>query len=276
MRFKKIFSLPTYMICVLSALILSGCAKEGSNNVLDPGTTDDLSVWVHLDGDSTQVFYNDLPSFNIATLKKQMQDENEAIWLEAFIDTSLIPFFIDREENSYDSRYLYAYRIVGDDGFSASFRGYPDNVWEHMFLGYVLILTRRVVFPDELIDLAGAYNVKDVAHIRINRKIDVVAPDTSAFIRLNDLTPEEVTNWDGLPEDAIPLSDIVASVVEFPQNHTYNVEALDGYSLETDLSWTEMQTGYWLLTSERTLFTDPNLQTGIYKVKKLQKIVVKE
>ena len=145
-----------------------------------------------------------------------------------------------------------------------------------MFLGHILTSNRRVVFPDQSIDLPGAYNVKDVRRIRVHRKIDVVAIDTSDFIETCQLTAVSVTNWDDQPEDAIALKDLVTPLVVNPENYNYDVVSLDGYAPDGVLTWAQFQTGYWLLTSERTIFTDPDLASGKYRLKVLEKVIVSQ
>lgn len=262
-------------ITALALFLFFGCAKDGGDSSTGPDVTTGNFLWVHLDGDSVKVNYDDLPIFDVSTLAKPLYDENDAIWLTAFINTDLIPLYID-DDSTYDRRALYAYRFVGDDGFfAASKLGYSDNTWDQLDKGYILCVSRLVVFPDELLDLPKAFNIKDVARVLVSRKIDVTGPDSSGFARLTDLPTVQVENWDGLTEDAVSLADIIELFVNAPAGHQYNLEAIDGYTLPADLSWAQLQTGYWLLDSKRTWFTDPALQSGKYKMSYLQTIMVK-
>ncbi|MBN2414352.1 hypothetical protein JXO52_00845 [bacterium] len=261
------------VITALALLVFSGCAKDGGDSSTGPDVTTGNFLWVHLDGDSVKVDYDDLPVFDINTLAKPLYEETDAIWLTAFIDTNLIPNYVD-DGDVYDPRELYAYRFEGDDGFSASTKGYADNTWEQLGLGYILCAIRRVIFPDELIDLPGAYNVSDVARVLVSRKIDVTSPDSSGFVRLADLSTVQVQNWDGITEDAVSLADIATRFVNAPAGHEYNLAAIDGYSFKTALTWEQFQTGYWLLDSRRTIFTHADLGSSKYKMSYLQTIVV--
>ena len=258
-------------IFLLFVLIFTAhCSKENTDNPLGPDDPSDHYLWIHFAGDSTQIFFDDLETFDVNTLAKMSGSEDEAIWLSAFVDTQLVPLFVDKQGISFDSRDLYAYRIIGDDGFSASVRGYPDNIWEHMSLGYLLPESRLTVFPDDFIDLARAYNVKETRHIQINRKIDVATPDTSGFVRLVDMPTVNINNDVNEMEIAVSLKDVVQQIVPNPEEYTYNLTALDGYSPPGPISWAQFQTCYWLLSSMKTWFTDPALDSGKYKVKKLQ------
>jgi hypothetical protein len=228
---------------------------------------------VFYQNDSLRVYYSSLESFDVTTFKAPAYTENDAIWLYSFVDTILIPP-VQGDTISYDARNLYAYRIEGDDGFSAAVRGYPDNTWDQMDKGYLMVLSRRVIFPDDLLDLPGAYNVKFARNIRINRKVDVVSPDSSSFVRLCDMQTTVVQNNEGQDEDAVPLSDMVEAYISNPGGFNYNIQAIDGYSLSSDLSWEELQTGYWLMESEKTIFTPDSLSSGKYRVKYLEQITV--
>ena len=42
------------------------------------------------------------------------------------------------------------------------------------------------------------------------------------------------------------------------------------------VSWAQLQTGYWLLHTERTIFTATELNQGKYKVRALEGIVVQQ
>ncbi len=252
----------------LGAVLFFGCSKE-EDNPAGSSTPTEVSIWIHLDGDSTEILFSALPKISV--------DGQEAIQLSSFIDTTLIHDYVDRNDIHYDARPLYAYQIVGADGFSASgSRGYLDNTWEHMTLGYIVVSTKRAIFPDELIDLPSAYNVQDVARILVHRKFDIEAPDTVSFVELKDIASVQITNDVGQLEDALPLKDFVDTLVVNPENFQYNMRSLDDYGPTTDMTWAQFQTGYWLTQSLKTFFTDTSLAGGRYKLKVLQKISVNQ
>lgn len=239
------------------------CSKEESNPV--SADDSDQYLWVHFSDDSVKISFNSLPKFSA--------DGEEAVLLSSFIDTSLIHPFI-KDTVSYDSRGLYSYQIVGDDGFSASVKGYPNNIWNHLKLGHIITSTRKVIFPDSKIDLAGAYDVKTTRHIYINRKIDIAFTDSTIFVELKNITSVQVTNPDNILEQAIALADLVTAKAPNPIAYQYNIRSIDNFGPTSSMSWVQYQTGYWLLTSEKTMFTDTTLAGGRYKVKLLEKIVL--
>lgn len=264
MHFSGIRWLSVLVVMILCLAPIIGCDKD---NPSSPRTESENYLWLHFKSDSTKIEFESLPKIDA--------DGEEAIQLSSFINPSLIQPYPDKNGNLHDTRRLFAYQIIGDDGFSASVKGYPNNTWEHLTLGHILTRTRQIVFPDDKIDLAGAYNVKFARHIYIHRKFDIVTPDTTTFIELRKLSPINVVNPDGASEPALPLKDFLAPFVANPANHQFSLMAVDGYQPPTDLTWEQFQSGYWLLTSEMTLFTDPAVNTGKYKLKVLEKIMVK-
>lgn len=248
-------------------ILVSGCSKDDDNPVSPPPS--EGSLWINIGGDSTEISFGDLPKIDV--------DGAEAIQLSEFIDTTLIPMFEDRDDSLYDARPLYAYQIIsGEDGFSASgSKGYPDNTWEHMTQGYIVTSTKRAMFPEEL-GLESAYNVRNVANIFVHRKFDVETPDSTSFVELKNVASVQVTNPDSVLEDALPLKDFVLPALSTPENYQYNMRSLDNFGPDEDMTWEELQTGYWLINTERTIFTDPDLTGGSYKLKVLQKIVVNQ
>lgn len=257
---------PTYFITVILMLMVFSCSKE-DNNPVTPGDSDKY-FWVYFNSDSVKVAFKDLPKFDA--------DGEEAIQLNFFIDTSLIHPFIDKNNVSHDSRSLYSYQIVGDDGFSASGnRGYPNNILDHFFLGHVMNLSRQVIFPDIKIDLPGAYNIKDARRIYIHRKFDLDFTDSVYFVEVNEITPVQILNPNNVLEEAIPLKDVVTNMVTNPDIYNYNILSLDEFGPIADMTWAQFQTGYWLLSSQNTMFTDTTLVGGRYKLKVLEKILIK-
>lgn len=251
---------------IIQLLLISGCSKEDSNPLV-PDDSDKYFL-MYFDNDSVKISFSELPKFSI--------NGEEAIQLNHFVDTTLVHPFIDKNDLSHDTRALYSYQIAGEDGFSAyTNRGYPNNIWGHLLLGHVIVSNRQVIFPADKIDLPGAYNVKTARHIYIHRKFDLEFTDSVNIVELRNITPVQVINQDGLPEQAVPLKDVVMSQINNPGSYDYNIRSLDNFGPTTDMSWEQFQTGYWLLSSEKTMFTDTTLVGGSYKLKVLDKILLK-
>ena len=255
-----------YLIIFILPLIVVGCSKE-ENNPVTPDDSDKYFM-VYFNSDSVKVSFTDLPKFDA--------DGEEAIQLNYFIDTSLIHSFIDKDTVAHDARSLYSYQIEGDDGFSASgSKGYANNIWDHLFLGHVITSSRQVIFPENKIDLPGAYNVKTSRRIYTHRKFDLDFTDSVHIVDLDKITPVQILNPDNVLEAAISLKDVVSAMVTNPGIYNYNILSLDNFGPTADMTWDQFQTGYWLLSSEKTMFTDTTLVGSRYKVKVLEKILAK-
>jgi hypothetical protein len=253
-----------FLILMLFIVLFLGCAKE-DNNPTAP--TESLSLWICQGDDSTEVSAEGLPTIDV--------DGQEAIHLSEFISATLIPAYVDDDNNSFDRRLLFAYEVQGEDGFSASAdRGYANNTWDHLVQGYIVISTGRAGFPSSL-GLPGAYSVSDVARIIVYRKFDLETPASTSFVEFRDIESVEVTNHEGHPEQALPLSAFVDSAgFEYHEMYSYDMRTVDNFGPSVPMTWAQLQTGYWLLESEKTLFTDTTLTGGRYKLKELQKIIL--
>jgi hypothetical protein len=250
---------------VAATIVLTIAACSSGDDPVAPDAGPQI-VWVHLAGDSTQVVLDDLAG--------ELIDGQMVVALDRLVSTDLVPMYEDQDQVLHDARVLYSYLLVGEDGFSPHVRHYPSNTWDQLPLGYIIVSTRDVVFPDEAIDLPGAYNVKAARHLRIERKLDVATADTTYFRELADLPVTQVLNFGQELEDAVRLSDVVAACLDEPQPLTFGLTALDGFGTLDPLSWTQLQTGYWLLATGRTIFTDPELTGGRYRLRMLERIDV--
>jgi hypothetical protein len=188
-------------------------------------------------GNLTFIRYFDL-------MEKVMFEGNEAIRLSDFVDSTMT-----------DYPQIYAYRVIGSDGFYAAKKGSPDNVWEHMQKGYLKLNDRRAAFENSLA-LAGRYYVKDVASIELLRKIDTKFKDEEASFRLIVDLPTTIYQdsaeafYNG--RDGIKLFDFVDTLTFTPENYTYNLISAQGD--EKTFSWLELQTGWWLVNLDVTKF----------------------
>jgi hypothetical protein len=253
------------LVSLFFVVLFLGCAKEDEGNPVV--TPEAVTLWIYQGNDSTEVSAEGLPTIDVEGL--------EAVHLSEFISTTLIPPYVDDDTVSYDRRPLFSYEVQGEDGFSASAnRGYYNNIWSQLTEGYLILSTGRAGFPSSL-GLPGAYSVSDAARILVYRKFDLETPDSTCFVEFKIIESVEVTNHDGNPELALPLWAFVDSAgFASPENYTYNMRSIDDFGPSVSMTWEQLQTGYWLLVSEKTLFTDPTLTGGRYKIKYLQKIIL--
>ncbi len=189
-------------------------------------------------GDMTFTRYFDL-------MEKVEFEGEQAIRLSDFIDSVIT-----------ERPAIYAYRVVGSDGFYAHMKGSPDNLWEHMQKGYLKLSNRRAAFEQSL-GLEGRYYVKDVAGIELLRKIETrfEGDDNFGF----SLIAETETATYSDPQDlfydgrsGVRLADFVDTLTSAPEDYSYDLVSVAGE--KRSFSWAELQTGWWLLDLDLTKF----------------------
>ena len=254
------------VITTFALLILNSCSKkEKDNNGLGPG--EGLSIKVQLIEYNTAV---GSMNFELSDMKTVDFDGQKAIPLADFVPLELILMYDngtpEDPSDDIDRRSLYAYRIIASDGYSVhDAKGYPDQRWTELEQGYILQETARAEF-DPSLALENAYRVRDVATIDIYRKVEIWTPDDTMFVELADFTP---TTFEGEP--ALELGDLLA-LIDAPEGYQYNIVAVDDFKGRSPFTWEEIQTGYWLLDSNRMQF-DPDLG-GKSRIKDVKDIEV--
>jgi hypothetical protein len=154
---------------------------------------------------------------------------------------------------------IYAYRVIGSDGFYAALKGSPDNTWEHIQKGYLKLTNRRAAFESSL-GLLGRYYVKDVASIELLRKIDVKlsAEKDTTFLIIDMQVDTYSDPQDGFynGRKGIRLSDFIEPFTSTPEDYSYKLISVQGE--EEIFTWSEIQTGWWLVDLDITKF-NPDL-----------------
>lgn len=235
----------TGIIFFVLAAGFAGCNDNGS----PLQQTESYPFTVTIGSTSTEIDLNNLTRLSI--------EGESAINLAELVDTAVIT-----EPNNY------AYRIIGSDGFYAHSNGSPDNTWEHLNKGYIVLANRGVTF-DTSLGLNNRYNVNNAAELRILRKIDFVTHDDSLIQYLvGDML--ETAFQDGLI--GIPLIDFIPSEGT-PVTYQYQLFAADGYSQV--LSWEQFATGWFIRELDQVLYTNPDALETI-KIKMLHRIVAIE
>jgi len=262
---KRILSVG--ICCLIGLGFWTGCSndEDDSNNGNEP-----VIVTVTLGGTSMDVNLRDLPSQEFEGL--------DGIILNEIISQNLVEPWLDPDSVAWDMRPLHAYRTVGSDGYSPHSHAnhYQDLWWDWMSLGYILVESRDVIFPDAWIDLPGAYNVDDTEEILVFRILKVVTPIDSFLVEFDDITQTQVLNPDTVLEAALPLADFVPDTIMAlgPENYQYKIVGIDDFTQNTPLTWEQLQVGYWLLQTEQTWFLSDTLHTGHYKIKAAERLEI--
>jgi hypothetical protein len=179
-------------------------------------------------------------------MEKGILGEDETIRLADFVDSVITVY-----------PQIYAYRIIGSDGFYAAKKGSPDNIWEHMQKGYLKLQTRGIAF-DPSLGLSKRYHIKDVVTIELLRKIDtkLIQEEDFSFSLIIDM--DVATYLDSLDTffnggAGIKLPNFIEPFTSTPQDYVYNLVSAQGG--EKTFSWSEIQTGWWLLDLDLTKFS---------------------
>ena len=158
---------------------------------------------------------------------------------------------------------LYGYRFIGTDGFYANMpgKGYGDNTWSQLGIGYLDLVDIRVLFETTLDPmLRKGHNVKYVIRVEVLRSIDVAWSDGRKLAPVEDVAP--VTVPAGYPEAGtagLLLADVVTLVLPddiVPDNQLHRVLGRDGTGLPRLLTWEEMHAAYYLPGSDRIVLEE--------------------
>ncbi len=234
-----------FSLSIISAfvIIFTGCGDDKSPT----GSSDTYLFTVSSDINSKTV--------DLADLEPLLIENQEAVSIADLVDT-----------NTYSEPSNYAYRLVGSDGFYANVKGTPDNTYEHIQGGYIVLSTMSVTFAASL-DIINRYNIKDVAELKILRKINFVTPaDSLIQYVIADL--EKVTFQDSL--DAVPLTAFLPQdTLVTPSTFSYELATADDYS--KTITYEELQQGYYVIDEDKVLYSNPDIE-GSKTVKELNSI----
>jgi hypothetical protein len=221
-----------FLLSILSLCIIFACSR--------PIKPKSEFITIKL-GDRTFTRYFDL-------MPKVDFEGDESIRLSDFIDSVVTEY-----------PEIYAYRVIGSDGFYPALKGSPDNTWEHMQKGYLKLSNRMSTFEPSL-GFMGRYYVKDVVSIELLRKIDVkleTEKDTTFLIidiQVNTYSDPQDEFYNG--REGIRLSDFIEPFIASPEDYSYKLISLQ--EDEKTFSWSEIQTGWWLVDLDLTKF-NPDL-----------------
>lgn len=189
--------------------------------------------------------------------------------LDQFVSQALVADSLDADApDTLDFRNLFAYEIVsGEDGFSprqSSYAGYDLN-WDQFKEGYLVPSDNfRTWFADP--GLPGAFKVRNAGYFRMYRKIDVIAPDESSrMVELGGLPVYTILNWDGNNESAIKLSDLLTGIAAYD---SVSIVCYDDYGIGKYYHLDDINDGYYLLETERTIFPTATLPNNQKRLKK--------
>jgi len=236
------------LVTIIFSFILCfpGCGKDKS-----PTESQETYLFTITTGSSSS-------EVNLDEFPKYMIEEENAVKLSELVDTTVLT-----------EPHNFAYRLIGSDGFYAHIKGNPDNTWDHMQNGYIILSTMAVSF-DPSLGIINRYNIKDVAELKILRKIDFVTPADSLIQFIVDELLR-VSFQDSL--NAVALSELIPrDVVSSPSLLVYELVAVDDYSVT--LTYQQVQEGFYVIEQDRVLYSNPEIQ-GAMKVKMLNRLIAR-
>ena len=179
---------------------------------------------------------------------------------------------IHDEEDDFNWRNLYYFWALGSDDFSPRMHGYDDLDWNNLQQGYYIPgLDNRLNFPQFAELNIGAYNVKKMGNVHVYRGVRININDTlNVVFEFNGMPMEQIENYDGEMENAIALANFIPE----------HVTALDSISFTAIDDYTKMyypeeiEAGYWLMNSQKTIFPGLDLPGSKKKFKFLMSMQV--
>ena len=243
-----VFKKSIFVFIALCAVILinfSGCGDDKSPTISE----ESYFITVTFGSSSRQV--------NLAELNRETIDGEEAVKLTDLVDISAVIY----PQN-------HAYRFIGEDGFYAHIKGNPDNTWEQIQSGYILLTSMNTTF-DPSLELPSRYNIKNTAEMKILRKIDIVTPaDSLIQFIIDEMT--QIAFEDTLT--GIPLTGFVSTdIIDNPSAHAYDLVAADDYTVT--ISYEQFMEGFYIIEYDRILYTNPDISSKL-KIKHLNRIII--
>ncbi len=196
--------------------------------------------------------------------------------LDQFISKTAVHDTINASaSDTTDYRGLYNYQIVSnEDGFSprnSTNAGYDIN-WDKFKQGYYVPGNGfETWFPNSM--LPNAFKVSSTGLFRLYRKIDVNAGSRgTTSVELHALQIYPIVNSQNVTEDAIKLTDLLTGIAAYD---SVRMVCYDGYGEDKYYHTDDINAGYYLLTSEKTIFPNHTFpQTGYSSLKKVSYIDV--
>jgi hypothetical protein len=189
---------------------------------------------------------------------------------------------VHEDDDTLEYRDLFYFWSVAEDGYSArsnSSSSYDDLGWQDWVQGsYIPDWDSRVYFPQYFALDIGAYNTKymDLGTVYVYRGIRSIICDTlSVVYELNAMATEQVTNYDSILEDAIPLTSFIPPHITVIDSVVFEAPPEeDGYVYSKTYTPEQFADGYWLVDSQRTIFPNEgaNMSNSMKKFKFLKSI----
>lgn len=257
----------------LLLLLLSACSEKDDNTSTNPNTPNPPAMATTADSVVTMpaedTVFADSLIFNV----DYNGESTQAVSLTNFVTKEMTDALVDNT-NDDETQKLFAYHLIASDNFTPRDRGYADLTWEKFKTGVLLPQKSfRSYFASDSIETA--FDVKHLLTVKMYRAVQVIKADGSmALFEMNTLTPHQVANYDSLMENAVKLQDFISEfVTATPAEYDYIFSDNTGYT--KTFTWEQVQDGYWLMDSKKTIFPSyPDMPNSQKKFKKLMSITL--
>ena len=193
--------------------------------------------------------------------------------LDQFVPMDAVSDLIVHDiEDTLDWRELFYFWSVATDGYSARMNKdkYDDLDWHNFAQGYYIPENdNKVYFPQFEEFNIGGYNVKFMDTVYVSRGVRSIINDTlSVVFELNAMTTEQIDNYNGEMEAAIPFTSFMPQHITVIDSVSFI--AIDGYT--KTFTPDQFNDGYWLVDSQKTIFPieGANMSGSLKKFKLLK------
>lgn len=263
----------TLFLCVAVLLLLLTACSEKDDNTTSPNNPTPPAMATVSDNDITMPAENTVFPDSILVNTTYNDVAVQAVPLSYFVPKATTDLLVGNTSDD-ETQYLFAYHLVASDGFNPRDRGYNDLTWDKLKTGYLLPNNSfRSYFASDSIETA--FDVKNLKTIKMYRAVQVIKVDRSKVLfEINTLPTYQVANHDSVMEAAVKLQDFITEyITTTPANYAYELSDNTGY-VKT-FTWAQIQDGYWLKESKRTIFPSfSDLPNNMKKFKKLMSITL--
>jgi hypothetical protein len=261
-----------WTLFVILMLLFTACSEKDDNNTTTPNTPNPPQMATNADSIFAMPAQDTVFPDSLLTDISYIGETTASLPLTHFITKEMTDALVSNTSDD-ETQKLFAYQLIASDGFNPRDRGYNDLTWD-VFKTGVLLPNKsfRSYFASE--DVETAFDVKYLSQIKMFRAVQVIKADGSKVLfEMNALAENQVANYDSLMEAGIKLSSFITDfVTTTPADYDYVFT--DNGSYTQQYTWAQIQDGYWLKDSKRTIFPSfpemPNLQKKFKKLMQIQ------
>jgi len=273
-----------FVICLVLMALMTACSEKddgptGPGGGGETATKPDMAALTQVTLTLTMPTVAELTNYTSTQITYSDGSLVTAYSLDQFVPKLMIDA-LTNITNTTESRALFAYRMIGSDGYNPweNSTPYDDLLWSVYNQGYLVPSKDFRSFFEESVGIERGYNVKNLQTLALFRTITVVNPTGTeeVIFELGALPTSIQPNYNGNDEPAIKISDLITTyITTTPEAYEYVFTPADNFAVPP-YTWAEVQAGYFSLQLERTTFpTMPDLPNNKRGVRNLMKITLR-